>query len=182
VTQPPPETTPPVLPDGATPKPKSGIGRTIIIAAVALVVGFAIGSTTGFEETPSDDTTSTTGAPDTTTTTEAPETTTTTAPTTTTEAPAVVLEPSDFTPNIIVIESSCFGSAGANVTFEVEWGWPGEAFGTLTYEIRGLDDGATNIASTAIVGTQYEIQRHVVGIPTCDPETITVVPTLFRAD
>ena len=65
---------------------------------------------------------------------------------------------------------------------EIEWGWSGDATGTLTYEIRGLDDGAVNVASTAILGDQYEVQSHRVSIPTCDPETITVVPTLFRAD
>ena len=68
------------------------------------------------------------------------------------------------------------------MTFEAEWGWPGEANATLTYEISGLDDGAVNTASTRIEGTQYEVQEHFVGIPGCDPEAIVVTPTLFRAD
>jgi hypothetical protein len=175
-----PETTPPAV-DGT--KTKSGMGRTIAIAAVALVVGFGIGSVGG-SETP-EDTTPTTAATETTVTTEAPEVTTTTAAPTTTSttlAPTTVYTAEDFTPNIVVTESSCFNSAGANVTIEVEWGWQGNPFGTLTYEIRGLDDGAVNTASTSIMGTQYEVQSHFVSIPTCDPETIIVVPTLFRAD
>jgi hypothetical protein len=113
-------------------------------------------------------------------TTTRPPTTTTRPPTTTTTQPS--LEASDFFAEIDVLESSCFGSAGANVEFEVRWGWPGEAYGTLTYEIRGLDDGAVNIDTTEIVGTEFQVNSHFVGIPSCDPDSIIVVPTRFRSD
>ena len=71
----------------------------------------------------------------------------------------------------MVLESSCYGSAGANVEFTIEWGWPGEAQGTLIYEIGGLDDGATEVGNTEIEGTESGVQEHFVGIPTCDPES-----------
>ena len=125
--------------------------------------------------------TSSSTAASSTTTTRPPTTTTTLPPTTTSTVPP--LSADDFFADIDVLESSCFGSAGANVRFEVLWGWDGEAFGTLTYEIRGLDDGAVDIATTEIVGTQFGVQEHFVGIPTCDPlSTIEVVPVRFRAE
>lgn len=132
-------------------------------------------------------TTLTTGAPEATTSSTSAPTTTTQVPTPTTTRPLTTttvlpdLEASDFIATIDVLESSCFGSAGANVEFEVLWGWDGEAHGTLTYEISGLDDGAVDISTTEIVGTEFYVNSHFVGIPSCDPALITVVPTRFRA-
>lgn len=80
-----------------------------------------------------------------TTTTEEERTTTTRRPTATTQAPYFPAA-ADFTLTIIETERSCFGSAGCNISYELELGYIGprplepDATFQLIYEVRGGED------------------------------------------
>lgn len=70
-------------------------------------------------------------------------------PTTTTKPPAVMPAPADFTVAVSVLEKKCFGSAGCNVTYQIEPAYVGAAdlpTGkdiTVVYEIQGGEEPQT---------------------------------------
>lgn len=79
-------------------------------------------------------------------------------PTTTTTAPYDDPRPEDFTIEVIVLSESCFGSAGCNVTYEIEVGWllhldPSMTY-QLTYEVTGSEYG-TSTDTVEITGEEY---------------------------
>lgn len=79
-------------------------------------------------------------------------------PTTTTMAGFDDPQPDDFTINVIVLSENCFGTAGCNVTYDIEVGWsvyldPSATY-QLTYEVTGSDYG-TSTETVEITGDEY---------------------------
>lgn len=108
-----------------------------------------------------------------TTTTEA---TTTTQPTTTTTRPttttAVSFDLDNFSVELIVTESECFGSAGALVTVEPEMTVvnlpPDDYRATLVFEIHGGE--ADETANLEIDGAEYSYDELLISTASCDYE------------
>lgn len=67
-------------------------------------------------------------------------------------------EPSDFVVDVHVLEKKCFGSAGCNVTYQIEPLYkgvtplPSSGETTVTYEVKGAEDQIIN--TFTIRGTQ----------------------------
>jgi hypothetical protein len=101
----------------------------------------------------------------------------TTAETTTTEAPAPT--PADFNVTLNVVDSTCFDTAGANVTVQPQVHYAGAADLTdatwhLTYQVQG--GGNSDIHTIDGNGSQYDAERETISTPTChDTLTATVL-------
>lgn len=75
-----------------------------------------------------------------------------------TEGPTPIAASFELTPKIT--DKACFGSAGCNVTFEVNVGYSGPELDPsdtwrITYEVSGVEDGPL-IGTIELTGTQYE--------------------------
>ena len=81
----------------------------------------------------------------------------------TTQPPATSAEPTakDFRLGVKILEKSCFGSAGCNITYRVEVAYdgptldPGRTYEVL-YEVRGGDDGP-QINTLTVDGDQSSV-------------------------
>jgi len=81
--------------------------------------------------------------------------------------PAVAPLLSDITLTVRIKEKKCFGSAGCNVTFEVDMAMIApmpDGTWELTYEVAGVEDGPL-IDTIEITGDQYTVSEQVVGTP-----------------
>lgn len=104
-------------------------------------------------------------------------------PTTTTTAPYDDPRPEDFTIEVIVLSESCFGSAGCNVTFEIEVGWlvrldPSVTY-QLTYEVTGSDYG-TSTDTVDITGDEYEVPFEAITSTPNAGVDLTATPVRVR--
>lgn len=153
--------------------------RRATVAAAAVVVMLLAGCG-GDDDTAEGDERGLADLVETTTTTEpAPETTTTTRPpTTTTTLPPPL--PEHFAVSLVVTESRCFNSAGANVTVEPELSYTGPGLPDggewqIIYEIHGGEVVETFSFDVTSDG-DYSYRPHLVQTPTCsDTLTATVV-------
>lgn len=106
-----------------------------------------------------------------------------TNPTTTATAPYDDPRPEDFTIEVIVLSESCFGSAGCNVTYEIEVGWlvrldPSVTY-QLTYEVTGSEYG-TSIDTVEITGEEYVPPfEAITSTPNADVD-LTATPVRIR--
>jgi hypothetical protein len=76
-------------------------------------------------------------------------------------AQAAVLTKADVHLTVKITRQKCFGSAGCNVTYTVEAGWPGDlvAIGDtylVTYEVWPVEDGPAINSLTIMDADQYE--------------------------
>lgn len=86
--------------------------------------------------------------------------TTPTTPTTTEPAAAATPEAADFKLTPKITEKHCYGSAGCNVSFEVDLAYDGPTLDEsdtwrLTYEVSGVDDGPL-IGTLEVNGRRYD--------------------------
>jgi hypothetical protein len=87
-------------------------------------------------------------------------------------------EPEDFTLSIRMLEKHCFGSAGCNVTFQVEVDYDGPDLDPttaylLTYEVNGTED--TYLHTVRVVDGRYTSQNHYAGTTSSDVELTAAV-------
>jgi hypothetical protein len=142
---PPPPAKPPSWdpPPGAYVQPppagKSRAWVTWLIALATFGAGLIVGSASGDS---GDEPGSQTAAP------SRPATTAATRPETTQPPLATIAEPTgkDFRLGIKILEKSCFGSAGCNITYRIEVAYDGPTLDPdrtyeVIYEVRGGDDG-----------------------------------------
>ncbi len=158
--------------------------QLVVSSVVALFIGVAAGgagSASDEEKQDSTETSSSDSTEDATATTE-DETTTTEEATTTRPEPTTTTKPpreptpQDFTIELLVIESQCFDSAGANVTIEPSVKYDGPAIPgewVLSYEIQGGE----NVERFSIEGDGGDISfdQQLISTASCD-DVLTAVP------
>jgi hypothetical protein len=88
--------------------------------------------------------------------------------------------PADFTITIVVVEQSCFGSAGCNVQYTIDVGYVGSQLPDanttyrVVYEVQGGED--PKIGSFTVRGSQVSVpSRDFISTP--PNPTLTAVPT-----
>ena len=79
----------------------------------------------------------------------------------------------DFVLTVRTLEKRCYGSAGCNVSFQIDAGWLGEfdpdTTYEVTYEIKGGDDPLIN--TLRVEGEQYWVdESEFIGTPSSDAE------------
>ncbi|SEF16061.1 hypothetical protein [Jiangella alba] len=93
--------------------------------------------------------------------------------------------PEDYLLTIKVLEQSCFGSAGCNVTYRIEVTSlyleevdPNATY-ELTYEVQGGED--TRINTLQITGATYSVdEQEMVSTPSEATELVAVVTAVSR--
>lgn len=100
----------------------------------------------------------------------------TTAPTPEATTAAVVpLTASDIQVTVKVKKKDCFGSAGCNVEYKIEAGWPddGQYECEVTYDVHGLEDTQTGTLDIHRDGT-YEQDSYQAGETSSSKKKLTV--------
>ena len=142
--QPPPPASQPSLP---------WYKRGWVLLLAGLVVGLLFGSAIGS----ADPAPPTDRRPRTAATTPAPAATEATPEVT--DPPEVVPKIRDFKLTVKVLSKQCFGSAGCNLTYRVDAGWPDgydpDVEYEVVYEVRGGEDGP-QINTMTVQGDSYE--------------------------
>lgn len=160
--------------DPTAPEPKTPRAwktwQLVAAVLVALLIGVGIGQsgtkddgkvTSAARSEDADD--------ETTSTTERKRTTTTVRRTTTTTEAPYVPAPADFALTVVVVEQDCFGSAGCNVTYELDLVYNGprpldrEQRFLLLYEVSGGDD--RQVENLEIEGTSYQSSSETISTP-----------------
>jgi hypothetical protein len=142
--------------------PQRPLWLWIIALVAALVVGFALGAAVGVESR---------GAPDpanasTDSGEPAASAIDTRPPTTTTTTRPPMPTPQDFTITIKVIRKQCFGSAGCNLTYQIEPKYigttplPDEKI-TVVYEITGGDEPQINRFTVEGDTASFDEEEHI---------------------
>lgn len=152
--------------------------QVLLVALLSLLIGVGIGGagSTG-EETPAD--VKAAASPES----VADTTTTTDARTTTTEG-HYVPAPADFTLTVVTTKQSCFGSAGCNVSYEIDLNYHGpKPLGandewSLIYEVRGGED--TKIGTITTQGDRYSKETGYVSTGS-NPHLEAIVTTVREA-
>jgi len=166
---------PPPPPPSSTPPPTRRRRRWpwVVLGVVVLVVVVA-----ALAGSPDEDE-ATSSAP----TTTAPARTTA-APTTTTTAAAYVPTPADFAITVVVLEKSCFGSAGCNVTYTIELAYLGPPLDPadtwqVVYDVTGGESVQTN--TLEVTGTEYRFDEQSLTSTPSEGAELTAAATLVRA-
>lgn len=173
--QPPPPPPPPRPPARRSWK----LPIALAVAAIVTAVAAAVVVTGGGDDEPGDQHAAEVEAA------SRSRTSTSQEPTTTTTAlPYREPKPEDFSIAVVVLEKSCFGSAGCNVTYTVELTInsflidPDTTYQVI-YEIQGGDE--QQIKNIELTGDTYEYESEsFIGTPTEDA-VLTAVVTSVRA-
>jgi hypothetical protein len=92
-------------------------------------------------------------------------------------------KPSHFHISIRTLKKACFGSAGCNVTYQINPAYVGPALGddqtvTVTYEVRGGDDPQIN--SFELEGTRASFsEEEFISTPSSSSKLRAVVTDVF---
>ena len=165
---------------------KKLIGALIAVLVILAGIGMAGGDgQETAEAAPTTEAPASTVEESTTTTTEA--TTTTTQATTTTTEPYEI-DITDVSVELIVLESTCFGSAGAVVVVEPDLRVEPRALEalssgtpyTIIYDVTGIEEGVNTYRIEAHGDGTYSYEEHVLPTATCDynlkAEVTAVIP------
>jgi hypothetical protein len=156
--------------------------QLVTAAVVALLLGIGIGGASGgSDDTESDSEVRAVATTTDDTKADSRRTTTTKKATTTTEGPYYPA-PGDFALSIVVLEQSCFGSAGCNITYEIDLAYKGprpldsgDAW-TVIYEIRGGEN--VKVGNISVQGDRYSKESDTIST---DPNPrLEAVPTAVR--
>lgn len=146
-----------------------------LVAAVVIALLLGIGIGGAGEDKPEDAALETTSS-------DEGSSSTTVRPTTTTEG-SYVPAPADFELTVVTTEQSCYGSAGCNVSYEIDLAYIGprpldpDDEWTLIYEVRGGEE--TNIGNISVQGDRYSEETDSISTP--PNPTLTAAVTTVRS-
>ena len=161
----------------------------VVIGVLVILAGIGIAGGDGqetAEAAPTTEAPASTVEESTTATTEV--TTTTTQPTTTTTTEPYEIDITDVSVELIVLESQCFGSAGAVVVVEPDLRVEPRALEalssgtpyTIIYDVTGIEEGVNTYRIETHGDGTYSYEEHVLSTATCDynlkAEVTAVIP------
>jgi hypothetical protein len=136
----------------------------VTAAVVALVLGIGLGAASASSDDQGDSPKSTNAAAG------ADSSTTTTEQETTTSLGRYTPAPADFTLTVVTTEQSCFGSAGCNVTYQIDVAYhgprplePSDEW-LLIYEVRGGED--LKVGNITVRGDGYSRDEDMISTGT----------------